>query len=149
MVLPSIFKRDASVDQQKPSKLFKSNSCAVVVLNQKTQLKRTANRHYLLVSLPEPLPLASLVLRHAWFEHASLKCKANVKKGDYVSDFIHDSGKSDSALWLSWLAPQAARCPACLETAMPYHPSTTDEWFCQAFSSEMQTWTFKTDQIQP
>jgi hypothetical protein len=79
--------------EQKPSKLFKSNSCAVVVVNKKTQLKRTANRHYLLVSLPEPLPLASLVLRHAWFEHASLNCKANVKKGDYVSDFIHDSGK--------------------------------------------------------
>ena len=58
-------------------------------MNPKTHLKRTGHRHYLLVCLP----LASLVVRHAWFEHASLKCKANVKKGDYVSDFIHDSGK--------------------------------------------------------
>ena len=48
-------------------------------MNPKTHLKRTGLRHYLLVSLA----LASLEVRHAWFEHASLKCKANVKKGDY------------------------------------------------------------------
>ena len=29
-----------------------------------------------------PLPLPSLVVWHAWFEHADLKCKANVSRGD-------------------------------------------------------------------
>ena len=35
-----------------------------------------------------PLPLPSLVVWHAWFEHAGLKCKANVPRGDYVAFFV-------------------------------------------------------------
>jgi hypothetical protein len=40
------------------------------------------NRRYLPKALLVPLLLLSLVAWHAWFKHASLKCKANVKKGD-------------------------------------------------------------------
>ena len=113
MVLPSIYKRDASVDR---TKTFKTDQIQLL-RSSGIEPKNTTEAHR----------ASSLPARNA--AHAAAagvnggsarvvrarkpKMQSARQKGRFIDSFLQQL--------LSWLAPQAARCPACYGLKMPCH----------------------------